>query len=173
MFDIRKETNNTIELANKILSEVYSNYNTPTIKEIVYTKARSYWAMCKCLGGNKYQLRISDIFELIPDENIARCRFTSTIIHELIHTISGCMNHGRRFHLICNLVNCKYPQYKLQTTTTSEEVGIVIEEKTPRYLVVCEHCGKEYKYWKKPRYTLDNYVCGNCKHDNFKLVENF
>ena len=173
MFNIKQEVNNTIELANKILSDVYSRYEKPIIVNIKYTNARSYWARIKIKGTNMYELILSNVFELIPEETVARNRFQTSIIHEFIHTIPGCWDHRRKFQQLCNLIRYRYPEYKLQTSTDTESCGLVIEEKPPRYTVVCEHCGHEYKYWKKPRYNLDNYVCGECKHSNFKLIENF
>ena len=173
MFSIEKEVYSTLDFSNRLLEEVYSKYNRPTIVNIKYTRARSYWAKICKRGTGMYELILSNVFEDIPNENIARDRFTSSIIHELIHTIPGCWDHKCKFQLLCSLVNTKYPQYNLQTSTSTEDVGLVIEEKTPRYTVVCKHCGKEYKYWRKPRYSLDSYSCGNCKHNDLELRTNF
>ena len=173
MFNIQNEINDTLKLANSVISNTYSNYKCPTIVNIKYTKATSYWARIKIRGDGMYELIVSNIFESIPDENVARLRFQSSMIHELIHTIPGCWDHRRKFQTICRMINYKYPEYNLQTSTDTESLGLVIEEKTPRYIVVCKHCKHEYKYYKKPRYNLDNYVCGHCGHSNFDMIQNF
>lgn len=172
MFTIEKEINSTLDFANKVLKEVYSSYTEPVIVNVKYTRARSYWAQVRKRGTGMYELIISNVFESIPDEQTARNRFTSSVIHELIHTIPGCWDHRTKFQRICQLVNYRYPQYQLQTSTSMEDVGLVEPLQTPRYLVICKCCGHIYNYMRKPRYSLDTYSCGRCGHSNFELKVN-
>lgn len=167
MFNIYNEVEQSICKGNQILKEcLKNNYIEPHIYNIEFKqKSKSYWAK---IGKNSkkhsgYFLRIGGLFNLIPDEKIAKIRLQSTIIHELIHTIPGCMNHGEKFHYICNLVNKIYPQYKLQTSTGAEDFGIQLEERKPKYVVKCNNCGKEYLYFKKPKYDLTKYSCTSCR----------
>ena len=39
-------------------------------------------------------------------------------------------------------------------------------ELNSKYILVCENCGKEYFYNKKPKYSLDKYKCSECKVEN-------
>ena len=175
MFNVKVNAESTIRRGNEILQECYSKYNAPTIYRIDYKdKSKSYWAKIgfkKNLPG--YFLRIGGLFSMIPNEDLAQTRFQSTIIHELIHTIPGCMNHGRKFHYICNLVNRRYPEYQLQTSTDPKSFGIeeeALEIRKPKYKIICLNCGKEYIYYKKPRYHISDYSCSKCHKDMLKLV---
>lgn len=176
MFNVRLHTESTIARANDILKECYASYKAPMIYKVDYRdKSKGYWAKIatKRKSYPGYLLRIGGLFSLIPDEQLAQVRFQSTIIHELIHTIPGCMNHGIKFQYICSLVNRRYPEYNLQTSTAAEDFGIKAEQletRKPKYKIICEHCGKEYLYYKKPKYDLSDYSCGKCGRDKLKLI---
>ena len=36
-------------------------------------------------------------------------------------------------------------------------------ELNSKYIIKCINCGKQYFYQKKPVYTIDKYMCGECK----------
>lgn len=173
MFNPKVEINSAIAKAINILEQCYNQFNKPYIYKIEYKpNSKSYWAK---IGRNSkkhpgYFLRIGGLFQLIPDEELAKIRFQSTIIHELIHTIPGCMNHGSKFQRICYLVNKKYPQYKLQTATGAEDFGIQLDEPIPKYKIICKCCGKEYLYQRKPKLNINMYKCSKCGKSNLELI---
>ena len=173
MFKLTEEIiNNSIEIAHKILKEVYPKYKEPIIYSIKITNAHSYWAnigRCKEYPSG-YGLHISRTFEQIKDIEVARNRFQSCMIHEMIHTQPGCNNHGYNFKRLCYYVNKKYPQYKVQTSTTDESVGITIESAPIKYIIKCKICGCESKYRRKPKYSLSKYICNRCNHSEFELI---
>ena len=163
----------SINRANLILAEVYPNYIIPKINNIKITNARSYWMNIGKIKSSHdaYGLNISKTFELIPNEQVAILRFQSSIIHELIHTQPRCMNHGKYFQKICYLVNKKYPQYKVKTSTSDEEVGLDLSvDKKPKYKIVCSKCGKEHYYFRKLIYNIEEYKCGRCQCDKLSLI---
>ena len=44
-------------------------------------------------------------------------------------------------------------------------------ELNSKYVLVCENCGKEYFYNKKPKYPVDKYKCPECKAEgSFQLL---
>ena len=167
MFSLTEgKINSTIEFACSTISKMYPAFKTPTINYVKVTNAKSYWAN---IGRDRnkpsgYGMHISRTFELIPDDEKAELRFKSCMIHEIIHTIPGCNNHGKKFKKICNIINKKFPEYKLQTKTSSEDFGVKREDKKPRYIVKCESCGKEYFYFRKPKYNIENYYCSCGKY---------
>ena len=173
MFNVYAEVDNALSIGNRVLNECVKSYCEPYIYKIEFKeKSKSYWAK---IGRNSkkhsgYFLRIGGLFNLIPNEELAKIRFQSTIIHELIHTIPGCMNHGSKFQRICYLVNKKYPQYKLQTATGAEDFGIQLDEPTPKYKIICKCCGKEYLYQRKPKLNINMYKCSKCGKSNLELI---
>lgn len=95
----------------------------------------------------------------------------NTILHELLHTINGCMNHGKKWKSYAAIIEKHYPEYHITRTASYESEGVcaesIAEMRVPKkYAVVCEKCGKICKKYarlsgaaKNPsRYTHS--VCG-------------
>ena len=164
MFQLNEnKIQSTIKNSCDIISTGYKKFIKPNITYVKVTNAKSYWCNIKkeSLG---YRIHISKSFELISDEKLAEERFCSSITHELIHTIPGCMNHGKKFKKICSILNNLYPKLKLQTSTSGDDYGVKIEEKAPKYIIKCNGCGKEYFYFRKPKYKLEDYSYTQCKN---------
>ena len=176
MFRLTESVINTaIDNANKILKEVYPRYEIPNIWSIRITNAKSYWAN---IGRdknfpNRFGMHISKTFEKIPDLELAKIRFQTCMLHELIHTIPGCNNHGKNFKRIGYLVSRKYPQYDVCTSVNAEEFGVETKERPARYIIKCTKCGKEFRYARKPKYAISNYCCTNCYCDKLIIIPNF
>ena len=165
---------NAIENANYVLSYVCNNgeFTKPYIKEIKITNAKSYWAnVRRCDKG--FAIRVSKLIELIPNEALAKRRLEETIIHELIHTMPGRMNHGPKFKSICNKVNRVFgDKYKIGTTTDSSDYGVKLEDKPKqKYIITCPDCGKVYYYSRKPKYHISMYNCSVCGKSHLELKE--
>lgn len=166
--------------AFNVLKETYPPFIQPKINYYKLTNATSYWAnIGKCKEDpNGYGLHISKLFELIQDQKIAELKFYSCIIHEIIHTIPGCENnHGDKFNNICELINSKYPEYKIQTSISNKyfktDLPLNSNNIQPKYILKCKSCGKEYFYFRKPRYDIKMYRCTvyNCG-GKLKLIDN-
>lgn len=90
-----------------------------------------------------------------------------TILHELLHTCEGCMNHGAQWKQYAAEVERVYG-YKIARTSTDEEKQIVpgtMKGREYKYELRCVECGTAWKYkrmcqtvksWKRLRCT----VCG-------------
>lgn len=96
-----------------------------------------------------------------------------TMVHELIHTIPGCSNHGPNFKKYAELINRHYPKYNVSTyyTSDSDETENIANIKKPKYVVTCENCGAKTYFYRKCK-TLDiisKCTCNKCKTSNFKV----
>ena len=96
-----------------------------------------------------------------------------TMVHELIHTIPGCNNHGPNFKRYAGLINRHYPKYNVSTyyTPDSDETENIADTKKPKYVVICETCGTKTYFYRKCK-TLDiisRCTCKKCKTSNFKV----
>ena len=96
-----------------------------------------------------------------------------TMVHELIHTIPGCNNHGPNFKRYAGLINRHYPEYNVSTyyTSDSDETENIADTKKPKYVVTCENCGAKTYFYRKCK-TLDiisRCTCKKCKTSNFKV----
>lgn len=140
---------------------------------ITFSKARSFWANVTTLGNKDFKLNVSNVFEEIEDSTLADIRLQSTIIHEVIHTLPGCFNHGPKFKKVCNDINKVYPEFELQRATAMSKYGIEREVKPFKYIIECPHCGKQYHYKKKSKFIdiLNTCRCGVCNKSGLTWKE--
>ena len=67
----------------------------------------------------------------------------STIVHELIHTVEGCYNHGSKFQEIARLLSSAY-NIKLGTRASKNEMALSEEYRISKakYVIRCKRCGQ-------------------------------
>lgn len=127
--------------------EIYENYYTIKIQSIgVHTLA-----LCKFVGydfstGGKQ-------FELIFNPNYLKYGkkedFANTMMHELIHSLEGCMCHTGKWKQIACIVNNIYPQYHIKrTSNTNEKYKKNVLDKLYKYEIECKKCHSKWKYQK-------------------------
>jgi len=118
------------------------------------------------LDGTVKEIKEIAINEWLLDEEIPDIILKNTIMHELIHTINHCGNHGNEFQKYAKIVSSNLG-YRIQTYVSKEESKIVSERHKPKdysYFVYCPNCGLEYGYriksyaWKHP----EKCYCGKC-----------
>lgn len=143
-----------IDKASSILSECSADFVKPYIINVKISRARSFFGRVTTTPMG-IKIDVSSVFNEITDPDLFDERLTSCMIHELIHTIPGCMNHKGPFQHQAYLVNKRYPQYKIQTSTYGSDYGIQTIEKPDRYIVRCFNCGYEWRYKIKPRIWAD------------------
>lgn len=93
----------------------------------------------------------------------------NTIIHELLHQISGRMyqdyGHGKHWTMLAEKVSMSTP-YKITRLASADKLdGIPNLRRERKYVVKCTHCGNEVRYATKSNaYKNPNeYYCGKCK----------
>ena len=110
--------------------------------------------------GFDYEIQISN--ELIK-KGINLKAFKQVVYHELIHSISGCMNHGHNFKKYANKINCIY-NTDIERTTSYENLGIknADEIKNIKYIIKCNDCGQLIKRSKYSKLVANcsDYICG-------------
>lgn len=132
---------------------------------VVNTRAKKRWGYCRKLPDGRYEIQISDrlLFDDVDDTSTK-----NTIIHELLHTVEGCLCHTGKWKKLAERVNRAYSQYNIKRTSTAEEKGI--DEKpiipTYKYTVKCPQCGTVYRRIKKTKLVKypERYRCGICRH---------
>lgn len=138
----------------------------------VNTRAKKRWGQCKSVGSGMYKINISE--QLLQD-NVSDQAAKNTIMHELLHSVKGSMNHKGVWAANAAKVNRLLPQYTIKRTTSSEEKGIEEEERkaVARYIIRCRHCGSEYtreKFCRVVQYP-EKYRCGECGYAALFLVK--
>ena len=121
----------------------------------VGTKRKNMWGLCETVAPGVFDISIAA--SLLRDD-VDDQAVKDTIAHELLHTVEGCMNHGRYWHKLADLVNRRCPGYHIKGRTSAEEKGIQIEYK---YLFQCTGCGITAGRHRKSRFVEhpELYLC--------------
>ena len=86
------------------------------------------------------------------------------ILHEMMHTCEGCLNHSPLWHEYVDLVNENYG-YHISTVTSADDKEIVdILCKDYKYAITCQKCGFSF-YYKRNCPAVKNcesYHCSYC-----------
>ena len=124
----------------------------------ISTKSKCQWGLCKAVGNGIFDIHISA--RLLQDD-VDDWATKNTIAHELLHTVEGCMNHGRHWHKLARLVCERYPQYNIKGRTSAEEKCICMEYK---YILQCTGCKSKIGRLKRSRLVEhpEIYVCSKC-----------
>lgn len=110
---------------------------------------------------NKHHIEISKwVMEL--DDSIIK----NTIMHELIHCMPYCNNHGTEFKKYANLINTTYG-YDISRVGNKkkdfENSNIEYNEEVQyKYKVVCKTCGQEFYRQRLSKNFKRKYRCGKC-----------
>ena len=108
------------------------------------TRAKKRWGQCASVSDG-YVININAV---LLDERNSERGLKETIIHELLHSCNGCMNHGRIWKQLAGKVNSAYG-YNIKRCSSDAEKGVLKETNAaapgaPKRIVECEKCGQTY-----------------------------
>lgn len=115
---------------------------------------------------NTYEIEIN---MCLLSDNADVSALKDTIIHELIHTCPGCMNHGKEWKRRAEVVNWKlgYNISRCATTSEMKAANVVIDSEPYKFGIVCDNCGIVAKRKRDKNggiiNRINNYRCGKCK----------
>ena len=98
----------------------------------------------------------------------------NTIIHEMIHCIPNCNNHGKEFKKYASYINSKLgydisrvgnKQADFKTSKLEYK-----EEESYNYKIECKKCGQEFYRKRLDKNFTMKYRCGNCR-GKFIVIE--
>lgn len=145
------------------------------IKEfVVNTRAKKRWGQCKKVSGG-YSINIS--FVLLDERNSLE-GLKNTIIHEILHTCKGCLNHGQLWKKYAAKVNRHYG-YNIKRCSSSDEKGLEVDTRIEcqkkseeiKHQFQCCNYGQIVSYKRESKFTknYDKYVCGICRGEFIKI----
>ena len=110
---------------------------------------------------NKHYIEISKWVMELEDEIIK-----NTIMHELIHCIPYCNNHGTEFKKYAKIINANYG-YSISRVGNIkkdfEKSNIKYNEtKKYKYKVICKGCGQTFYRQRLNKNFTKKYRCGKC-----------
>lgn len=142
------------------------------ISEWKVSRAVSFWGQCVYAGRTRsYTIKIS---KTLLDDNAPVKALKETILHELIHAVDGCLNHGYEWTRLVRKVNTAYG-YDIQQTAGYASKGFDSDpmDAQYKYRLTCEGCGHTYRYARMCS-TIKSAVAHkahcSCGSKDFKLV---
>lgn len=168
---------NKQERLNKLYKECIDELNSINInvekKRIIElkinTRSKKRYGCCKKISKEKFLIEVSEwVMDL--NEDIIK----NTIIHEIIHCIPRCNNHGEYFKKYAELIN-ENLGYNVTRTGNREKDFIksnleFIEKPVKyKYEVVCDNCNQRFFRQRIVKNFTRKYRCGKCG-GNFKII---
>ena len=151
-----------VSLIEKYIEEIKNQVDLPFNKIHAVTTHNDNHSLGRCkrvsfFNGEHIKYIISLNKKML---NCSEHDIKNTLLHELIHTIDGCFNHGDRFKYYAEEVNQKYG-YHVARTSNVEKFKEQIKYK---YAIKCTTCGKTQKFVKKAKSVkypcLYKCICG-------------
>ena len=167
-----RDLNEVAKECMKMLDDIGIKYGK-VVEFKINTRAHKRWGQCKHVTGG-YSININKIF---LDEKNDIDGLKNTIIHELLHTCKGCMNHGPEWKRLASKVNNVYG-FNVKRCSNANEKGINEDTRPIRkiveykYEIQCKKCGHIYKRAKISNIIQhpEQYRCGYC-HGELKRVK--
>lgn len=151
MKDIQKIFDKCLKITKEQNIPISKNIN-PTIR--ISNRYKKTLATCT-KAKDEYILTVSS--HILDSANKV---LEEIILHELIHTINGCFNHGAKFKKYCNILNEKYG-YEILTKMDMKKVTY---SNITFYKCKCPHCGTEFTFFKLPSSSKKYCYCGYKLH---------
>lgn len=126
----------------------------------INSRLNSVWGRCRWYKTHSnFDIEISERLMLAGDSTGIEC----TIIHELLHTCEGCLNHGKLWKEYASIVSMLYG-YPVSRISDAETLGVDIDVLLEQgyYACRCKDCGNIIpkkslcNFIKHP----ENYCCG-------------
>ena len=146
--------------------ELLDNLNIPygDIQEVVpNTRAGSRWGQCQRKTSG---FSISINADLLQEANAER-GLVNTLLHEMLHTCPGCMNHGDQWKKYADSIFRAYG-INVKRTSSAADKGVVErtvgQREEYKYKLRCDKCGRMWKY-KRASKTVRNhskYIHSGC-----------
>lgn len=151
--------------ANELLQEGIKLVESIGIKpgkinpEVVVNKrAINRFGLCTKKYNDGYDYIIEINYRLLEGNKESAME---TMIHEILHTCKGCMNHGKTWTAYANKVTRELG-YKITRTSTFESKSL--ERPKAKYIIACKECDVKYMRHRKSKVVTHykRYRCGSC-----------
>lgn len=127
-------------------------------KEIEYFRSAKVYGQCVRRYNDIFTIRLSTYFIDNDEQEIMQ-----TLIHEVLHTVKDCMNHGPNWKAKAALINYK-TNYKIARCSSYTMNNAKAKEVREKYVIKCKNCNKIF-YRQALSNVVKNperYKCGTC-----------
>lgn len=138
-------------------------------KFTVNTRAKTRWGQAVRKGGLYY----ININSMLLQDDCPEKALLETLYHELLHCVNDCMNHGKQWQDLADIVNDCYNVSVTRCSTDEKKLGDyaktiknVRENSVKKFKVECRNCGNSTIRFgmRKPKWYVhpDWYTCTLC-----------
>ena len=125
------------------------------------------WGYCRRIRGRGKPRFSITIAEVLLGDDVPDISTLSTITHEILHTVDGCLNHGWKWRILAARLN-EHFGLKIKRLTSAEEKGEAVSAAINgsfKYRAYCPNCGREWKRHHYSRLIAKPYEfnCPTCK----------
>ena len=159
---------NLIKLFNECVEEL-KRINMDISNDIVDVKVngRLSRSLGRCVYNRRYGTYTIEINPCMLADSVEVKTTKDTIIHELIHTCPGCMNHGYEWKRRGDRVN-RILGYNIARCAEADGLvaaGVELKTREFKYALECPSCGSQWKYrrWCESLENPSRYQCAKCK----------
>lgn len=105
------------------------------VEGVYFTESSRKFGFCRKTANGGFQIWITDL--------AMHGDIKSTIVHELIHTVEGCFNHGKEFQSLARWLSSVY-DIELGTRASKNEMALSEEYRISKakYVIRCKKCGQ-------------------------------
>lgn len=150
--------------ANELLREgikqvkaagIEPGYINPNVK--INSRAKTRFGMCRKTPG-KYDYEIELNSQLLKAD---KSKAMNTMVHEILHSVKGCMNHGRLWTRNSEIMN-EREGYDISRLSSYSKLGL--ERPKAKYVIQCVDCDNQILRFKRSKVVthINNYACGAC-----------
>lgn len=155
----QKDLNELLVKAIKQVEEQGIPVNSEVIEDnIAITRATKTFGRCQEVGGGVYSIGISKYYKDNQEEEIME-----TLVHEVLHTVPGCFNHGKAWKKYAGIMN-EAKGYNIGRTSNRQMDNLMKEEvfnSVFKYSIDCEKCGSSTLRQRRSKIVKnpENYIC--------------
>lgn len=136
-------------------------------------KSSTQWlGQCKRKNGVFSIVLNPALFQSQADDSIV----VHVLLHEFIHTVNGCFNHGSNFKYYAGIINNKY-HYDIARTTNATAFNVVMPTQNNKFEIVCNNCGAVWHYKRSTDFVQcverdggQRWTCGCGAKGQFKCI---
>lgn len=129
----------------------------------INTRAKCRWGQCRRIYEDVFDISIA---RRLLEDDVDDIVTKSTIIHELLHTVDGCLGHKGKWKCLAKQVNAAYPEYNIKRIMSAAEMGVPSMRRPYRkkYKITCETCGAIFYRQKASKVVVhpEKYKCSRC-----------
>lgn len=153
------KVNRTVEDLNKLLAEAIQEVKSSGMKIgdilpiIKLTRATKEFGRCTEIEDGQFQISISKYFK---DNAVKEVK--QTLIHEVLHTIPNCLNHGTSWKAAAKVMNDTYGYNISRTNNMAMDNLVGQEDILKKYVIKCAKCGNEIYRQRKCKLVNQTYL---------------